>query len=85
MILRKNKSNNEDANLNADVISGTGEIDFENIDFSRISTNSEDAKNGDFIAKNKVLTDYWKNGENLTYEVKDDGTILIYKDGIAMG
>jgi len=61
----------------------TGPIHPGSIDFSRITTNANDAINGNFLDEDRILTQYW-NG-NLTYKRREDGSIQIIKDGVVMG
>lgn len=60
-----------------------GILNKDSIDFSRIATSSANAKNGDFIViKN---TKYWGDTDELTYKIRDDGTVAIMENGIVLG
>lgn len=79
------KVNEMNTNNATKAYSNSGTIDPNSIDYSRISTNAEDALKGDFINESNVKTEYFKDGGNITYQVRDDGSVLIFKDGVAMG
>lgn len=79
------KANEINTNSTSESYSNSGSIDPNTIDYSRISTNAEDALKGDFINESNVKTEYFKDGGNITYQVRDDGSVLISKDGVAMG
>lgn len=68
-------------------VSNAFEIDANDIDFSKISTNANDAANGNFIDESNIHKDYWgdSTGGKLEAEIRDDGTVLIKEDGVAMG
>ena len=53
------------------------------MDFSRISTNANDAVNGNFINEENVHKEFWEG--DLTFVKRDDGSIQILKDGVVMG
>lgn len=63
--------------------SSTSTVDVSNIDFSRISSNANDAISGNFIKEENIHKEYWQ-GE-LTFIKRDDGSIQILKDGVVMG
>ena len=83
-------SNVNTANYNNSVgdtqsIGDTGNINKEDIDFSKIASNKYDVQNGNFYNENAIHKQYWGDNGNLTYKVVDDNTALIYEDGVAMG
>ena len=53
------------------------------INFSRISTNVNDALNGNFIKEESIHKEFWEG--DLTFVKRDDGSIQILKDGVVMG
>ena len=69
---------------NGNNIISLNSIGWEDIDFSKISTNHQDAMNGNFIDESKIRKEYWKDG-NLELREESDGVIAIYKDGVPMG
>ena len=75
------KSNNKITTTNNN--SDKNMLKAEKIDFSKISSSRQDAKNRNFIPKQNVLFDYYiKNNIELKYEKMNDNTVLISdKDG----
>lgn len=58
-------------------------IDKSSIDFTRIATSTSNVQNGKFITiKN---TKYWGDNGDLTYKIRDDGTVAIMENGIVLG
>ena len=68
---------------NSSVGAASGVIATGSIDFSRISTNANDALNGSFINENSIHKEYWEG--DLNFVRRDDGSIQIVKDGVVMG
>lgn len=62
-----------------------GIITRENIDFSRISTTAENAKNNNFLDRNKINENYWGDNGELSYKIRDDGIVMLYENGILLG
>lgn len=61
----------------------SGKINKEYIDFTKITDNFDDAKNGNFFDSNKVYGEYFD--DNLEYEVENDGVVLLKSNGVPMG
>lgn len=62
-----------------------GIITRENIDFSRISTTADNAKNGSFLERNKINENYWGDNGELSYKIRDDGVVMLYENGVLLG
>ena len=62
-----------------------GIITRENIDFSRISTTADNAKNGNFLDRNKINENYWGDNGELSYKIRDDGVVMLYENGALLG
>lgn len=62
-------------------------LDSKNVDFSRITNNAADSLNGKFWSEDNIQKQYWTNSSSgkLDYEIREDGSVLITKDGIPMG
>lgn len=73
----------ENYDLDEQSLTKEGKLNKETIDFSRIATSSANAKNGKFITVKN--TKYWGDTGELTYKMRDDGTIAIMEDGIILG
>lgn len=73
----------EEYDLDAQTLTKEGTLNKDNIDFSRIATSSSNVKNENFITiKN---TKYWGDTGELTYKIRDDGTVAIMENGIVLG
>ena len=55
------------------------------IDYSRISSSADKVQNENFIDESRISKDKWGDNGELTYKVRDDGSVVIYEDGVAMG
>lgn len=62
-------------------------LDSKNVDFSRITNNAADSLNGKFWSEDNIQKQYWTNSPSgkLDYEIREDGSVLITKDGVPMG
>ena len=47
------------------------------LDFSKIATNANDAANGNFINEDKIHKEYWGDTDSLTYVKMENGTYQI--------
>ena len=68
---------------NSPASSNSNYVNKATIDFSRISTNANDAINGNFIKEENVHKEFWEG--DLTFVKRNDGSIQIIKDGVVMG
>ena len=67
-------------------INNTGEISKDEIDFNAIATSSANALNGKFVSSSKLHKDAWENnGKKLEYKLFPNGSVLILKNGTALG
>lgn len=57
-------------------------LNHDDLDYSKIARTSEGAKNGNYV---NVVEEYFGDDGDLSYEVKDDGSVLIYEGDTAMG
>lgn len=73
----------ENYDLDENELSKEGILNKDSIDFSRIATSASNVKNGNFVViKN---TKYWGDTGNLTYKIRDDGTVAIMEDSVILG
>lgn len=81
-----NKAINEYLGLETNT-SNKFSIDGKNVDFSRITNNSADSLNGKFWSEDNIHKNRWGDNKSgkLEYEIKEDGSVLITEDGVAMG
>ena len=63
----------------------TGNLSVDTIDFSRISRSSAGAAGMQFISSDRILKQYWGDNGNLTYNVREDGTVEIREGGEIIG
>lgn len=64
-------------------LNNSGKLDYNQIDFSKISSGRDDALNGNFFSEDSLLTEYWKG--DLTYSKDNNGIVAIYKGDTLMG
>ena len=72
------------SNSSFNINNSYGDLNIEDVDLSQIASNANDALAGDYIAEDKIHNQYFEEGE-LTYQIRDDGSVLISKDGVPMG
>ena len=70
---------------NISTMAKEGTLDKNSIDFSRISATAGDALNGNFINRERINDNYWGDNGELTYKIRDDGTIMIFENGTLLG
>ena len=58
-----------------------GAINSQGLDYTKISNTAANANQGNFISEDKILKQYFEDGE-LQYITREDGSIQIVKDGI---
>ena len=87
LLVNNNNISVDTLDLTADTLSmaNEGSLSKENIDFSRISATAGDAKNGNFISQSKINDSYWGDNGELTYKIRDDGTIMIFENDTLLG
>ena len=62
-----------------------GNLEHDDIDYSRINRSADKVEQGKFMGRDHIWDDQWGDDGQLRYEVKEDGSILIYEDDVAMG
>lgn len=78
-------SNNvvESYDLDEPVSNNEGILNRNDLDFSRIGSTAGNVKDGNFI--NVKNPEYWGDTGDLTYKIRDDGTVAISEDGVVLG
>lgn len=81
-----NTTNNaplESYDLEEPELAKEGVLNRDDLDFSRIANTAGNAKEGNFV--NVKNPEYWGDNADLTYKVRDDGTVAISEDGVILG
>lgn len=73
----------ENYDLDEPELNKEGILNRNDLDFSRIAATAENAKTDKFVkVKNP---EYWGDTGDLTYKIRDDGTVAISEDGVILG
>ena len=64
-------------------IDTSGSFNGSNLNLSKIAVTASDANNGNFVDQNKLQKNMFS--KDIFYNVRDDGTVLLSKDGVALG
>ncbi len=73
----------ENYDLDEPELSKEGVLNRDDLDFSRIGSTAGNVKDGNFI--NVKNPEYWGDTGDLTYKIRDDGTVAISEDGVILG
>lgn len=60
-----------------------GILNKDSLDFSRIAVTAGNVKEGNFV--NVKNPEYWGDNADLTYKIREDGTVAISEDGVILG
>lgn len=73
----------ENYDLDEPELSKEGVLNRDDLDFSRIGSTAGNVKDGNFV--NVKNPEYWGDTGDLTYKIRDDGTVAISEDGVILG
>lgn len=73
----------ENYDLDEPELSKEGTLSRDDLDFSRIGATAGNVKDENFV--NVKNPEYWGDTGDLTYKIRDDGTVAISEDGVILG
>ncbi len=75
-----------EANLASSIeqLQSLGAINSQGLDYTKIANTASNANQGNFISEDKILKQYFEDGE-LEYITREDGSLQIVKNGTTMG